>query len=461
MRTMNRILSILVIFACLLAGSDATSINAEADELTTLDRLGYLTLWDGNYDKYSPEIAYNSLHDEYLVVWENVQGPGGIHDIYARRVSGNGKILNWFCVFTGDIYVNITHHSQTPSVAYDSTNDRYLVTWSYFYGWVNPDNHNLGQDWDIRGRYVPWDGSGMDCASTAPVFPIAQESHIREAKPRVAYNSTGDEFLVVYQAASANNPKSFFAEIKGCIVKNGTNRKCVDISSQGIAERDFPDVAYNANRDQYLVVWDIYPSSMDVWAARLTADGDVMWGDPLYPDEFPLANTNVNEQHPTVAACSQSNQFLVVWQQPPPPPNPRTDDDLYGKYMSWWNPPGYYISPTSWIESSTAAQWEPDLTCNWAGTEYLVVWQDQAATPPGAPFEYGIWGKEIRTDQTRTNPFPIIATWGGKNREVPAAAGGKTSFLVAWEHQRNDDPSYRDIWGTILTNAAFLPVIKR
>ncbi len=448
MRTMNRILSTIVIIACLLAGSGATGQAAPAAFPKTLYRPGYLTLWEGDYDKYSPEIAYNSLHDEYLVVWENVQGPGGLHDIYARRVSSRGEVLSWFCVFT-----ELGHNSLNPSVAYDVAHDRYLVAWSYFYG---------GNDWDIKGQYVPWDGSGMTgCVSEEQVFIISASSYVSESKPRVAYNSIGDEFLVVFASPSVTDPSIIFPTIDGCIVKDKTSSKCFNISSPGKANRDFPDVAYNSYRNEYLVVWDFYPASMDIWAARLSADGIVMWGDPGYTGEFPLANTGINEQHPTVAACSQSNQFLVVWQQTR---SGYSDDDLYGKYMWWWAQPpypGYYISPTSWIESSTSNQWEPDLTCNWAGKEYLLAWQDQYNTVPGAPFEYGIWGKQIRTDQSLSKPFPIIATWGGKNREVPVAAGGKTSYLVAWEHLRNADPSYRDIWGAILTNAAFVPRIKK
>ena len=48
-------------------------------------------------NQYSPDIAYNSVHNEYLVVWEN-EWAGGYHDVYARRVSADGRILSWFAV---------------------------------------------------------------------------------------------------------------------------------------------------------------------------------------------------------------------------------------------------------------------------------------------------------------------------------------------------------------------------
>ena len=37
-------------------------------------------------DRFSVDIAYNSIDDEFLVVWHNVWG-GGFRDIYARRVT--------------------------------------------------------------------------------------------------------------------------------------------------------------------------------------------------------------------------------------------------------------------------------------------------------------------------------------------------------------------------------------
>ncbi len=95
-------------------------------------------------NEYSPDIAYNSVHNEYLVVWEN-EWAGGYHDVYARRVSADGRILSWFAVASN------TNKTINPSVAYDPIHDRYLVVFGYDY-WGNDS------DWDINGRFIPWNG---------------------------------------------------------------------------------------------------------------------------------------------------------------------------------------------------------------------------------------------------------------------------------------------------------------
>jgi hypothetical protein len=92
-------------------------------------------------DEYSPDIAYNSNHNEYLVVWENIW-PGGHHDVYAQRVSGDGRLLSWFAVASS------SNRQMNPSAAYDPVHDRYLVVWSY-------DYYGDDSDWDVNGRFIP------------------------------------------------------------------------------------------------------------------------------------------------------------------------------------------------------------------------------------------------------------------------------------------------------------------
>ncbi len=96
--------------------------------------------------KHFPAIAYNSVHNEYLVVW-HTEWVIGTHDIRAQRVSPTGQLL-------GDemlIFANDTRDAAQPSVAYDPVYDRYLVTFIY-------DYFGSGSDWDLYGRFIPWNG---------------------------------------------------------------------------------------------------------------------------------------------------------------------------------------------------------------------------------------------------------------------------------------------------------------
>lgn len=96
------------------------SVQASADVYLSQEIV--VSALDNN--KYSPAVAYNSNHDQYMVVWENVW-PGGHHDIYAQRISSTGQLLSWFAVSVN------TNKQMQPSVAYDPLRDRYLVTWIY------------------------------------------------------------------------------------------------------------------------------------------------------------------------------------------------------------------------------------------------------------------------------------------------------------------------------------------
>ena len=60
----------------------------------------------------------------YEFVWHNTW-PGGNHDIYARRVSGDDQILSWFAVSAG------SNDRTQPAVTYNATNDEYLIVWMY------------------------------------------------------------------------------------------------------------------------------------------------------------------------------------------------------------------------------------------------------------------------------------------------------------------------------------------
>jgi hypothetical protein len=77
-----------------------------------------ITVSDLDNEQVHPAIAYNETRDQYLVVWQNDWG--GVSDIYAQRLDGEGNLLSWFTVDTG------TNSRIQPTVTYDSINDRYL-----------------------------------------------------------------------------------------------------------------------------------------------------------------------------------------------------------------------------------------------------------------------------------------------------------------------------------------------
>ena len=432
----------LVAVVCLLAGglTDAAGAARAIGPAGPADiyHSPYIVISDTNNWKYSPAIAYNSKHDQFLVAWENRWG-NGLHDIYARRVSGSGQLLGTFVVTAGP------ENRMNPAVAYDSTHDQYLVVWG-----VNTGT-DVDPDWDVAGRFIPWDGP----SASQTEFGIITD-RANTGKPRLVYGLVQDEFLVVWKGADDLGDPTW---IDGALVFDSHSAIGVPISSTA-GDHDYPDLTYNLHNNEFMVVWDVFKpvTGLDVYALRLDGNGKKLGG-----GEFPLAQTTSAEQHPTVAACSKADQYMFVWQNQV---NLSADDNLYGFWMNWDPGVGDYRSTDTYgIEGTTLPQQFPRLACNTSGTEYMLTWHDQYANPLLC---WGVWGATITTNMVVQPAWQVVQPDGPPylqnclNRILPAVAYGGQSALVAWEHDRNDSSGYLDIWAQLLKpHVLYAPAIKK
>ena len=103
-----------------------------------------------------------------------------------------------------------------------------------------------------------------------------------------------------------------------------------------------PGVAYNAERDEHLVVWtgddDTAPfvdDEFEVWARRVGADGQPIGGKFRISDMGADGNAAIDASNATVAYNPDANQYLVVWE---------ADDavdgqnEIYGQRLTWRPP---------------------------------------------------------------------------------------------------------------------------
>ena len=83
-----------------------------------------------------------------------------------------------------------------------------------------------------------------------------------------------------------------------------------------------PAVAYNARRNEYLVVWSgdddtgpLVNDEFEIFAQRLTAGGDeVGANDRRISDMGPNGDTAYSAQDPAVAYNPTSDEYLVAWE---------------------------------------------------------------------------------------------------------------------------------------------------
>ena len=377
--------------------------------------------------EHSPSVAYNSNHDEYLVVWENDWG-GGYHDIYAQRVTSNGKLLSWFSVT-----VDNTHNKGNPSVAYDKVNDRYLVVFAY-------DFWGDGSDWDIYGRYIPWYGP----ESFMVEFPICTWTS-QQLHPVVAYGFSALSHLVVW----SNDPEGGAIYLSGRILfaDNSGMGDIFTVAAGGV-DRDFPDVTYNLARNEFLVVYDVnniyQGTSYDIYGIRLRGDGV-----PIGSGEFTIAGWTAFEAYASVAACDQANQYIVAWQSDQD--SGETEWAIYTRYLNGDAVPGnIYL-----MDDFSDMQIQVDVSCNYIGNKYQLAWEYQYVNN-----EYGVWGRIAYPNEEMSNKFEISPPGWIDGRHQPAIGGGRSTYLVAWEQERFPDGNL-DIHGKLLRYASFLPITIR
>jgi hypothetical protein len=382
-------------------------------------------------DEYEPKIAFNSKHREYLVVWENLWSEED-HDVYARRVSSTGSVLNEFAVSTG------SYNQMNPSVAYDPINDRYLVIFVY-------DYDGTGRDWDIVGRFIPWDGPNQGLVD----FSICNWSS-NQRHPELVYGRAMEEFLATWTNAPEGQPTYISARR---IYANGTGFPDDPfLITSGPEYRDFSDVTYNLHRNEYLVTWDVDKGSgnLDIYGKRLDGYGNTLTGgDPPVLGEFPIAGWPALEKWSAVAACEKADQYLVAWQSDKG--TGQADFAIYARYLNGDAFPVYItlIVDTSQYDVNV------DVACNAFGDRYLLAYQNLYVGG-----DYGIWARTAFPNFSLGPEFEVIGPHQDADREFAAIGGGSSNFLMAWEHDR-DFGVNKDIYGRIIGYSLNLPLIGK
>jgi len=182
----------------------------------------------------------------------------------------------------------------------------------------------------------------------------------------------------------------------------------------------------------------------DVFGTRFTGTGI-----PLAGGEFGIAGWPGAEIIPSVAACRETDQYLVAWQNDQP--------DIYARFIKG---DGSLDGGPLHLEFTSVAETKSQVACNSAGNQFLVVWQQQFSSATGP---YGIWGQFVNTDKTLGADFGIMTPTGGVTAEftTPVVAGGNVNYLTVWEHDRAGT-AFQDIHGRLITPyAVFLPLMLR
>jgi hypothetical protein len=345
-----------------------------------------------------PQVAFNSRHGEFLVVWEE-EIHGGEVAIYGRRVGLDGETK-------GDAFA-IQHFANRqlglPEVAYSVKQDKYLVVFTEKVSSTNYDIAVVPVSWNGvvgSGYFIDWDSEW-------------------DWYPTVAYNVQNDEYLVVWE---------------NCISCQGGTRR--DIKAQRIDAstgallswryvagsdnviRRLPAVAYNFSRNEYLIAYTRH--------SNLSTVGDIVGLRTNFNMSWPVLSEiqiTLSGYPPQVdvAIAAGPDEYMVVW------------DEDYGatKNSIWGRRVGGDGSLHSFIplaNDTGKIRFEPEVSFG-DGGHYLVTWRYVGGT-------WDIFGRHVRAGQNSPEgpEFPIDD--GAGHQKVPAVScAGSSPCLVVYEDE--------------------------
>ncbi len=433
---------------------------------------------NANIDAFAPRVAYNATDNEYLVVWQSDDDTGGLVDnefeIYAQRINaatgalvgGRIRVSQMGAVDGSNVF-----RGNTPAVAWNSTNNRYLVVWS-----GDDDSAPLvDNENEIFGALL--NNTGGTVASQFRISVMGNDAESDPAirddfaafNPRVAYNATSNEFLVVWvgdndSGGVVDNENEVFGRRinaqTGALLGSQTRISSMGTPSNANIDTQLPDVAWNSANNRYLIVWhsdndtggqvdnenEIYGELVDNLLNEVAAQFRISFMGATD------GSTTFNGFAPAVAYNPEDNEFLTVWYG---------DDDTMGLLDNEFEVFGRRInaqtgallggqlrvSETGGTGDAGFDAVNPTVAYNSSSDAYLVAWQGDELMDN----KNDVFGKRVsRTGVVIDSEAFAISNMGdgvagffGGNAAIAANPSGE-NFLTVWTGDDNTAPLVND-----------------
>lgn len=212
-----------------------------------------------------PVVAANTLTGDYLVAWygnpdlstSNLQ-----YEIYGQLLNSSGaevgtdfQISN---VGTGE--GNRTPGPDPPGIAYNSTNNEYLVAWYANY----LANH---EEYEIWGQRLSATGAQVPSTTDFRISSVGAEgdSSTGAFNPSVSYGSGDNQYLVAWYGNTGSEVEICGQRITGEGAEVGGDVRLSNTGAAGDTSREafFPATTYNSQANEFFANWYGDPLATD------------------------------------------------------------------------------------------------------------------------------------------------------------------------------------------------------
>jgi len=337
-------------------------------------------------------------------------------------------------------------------VAFNPDDNEYLVVW------VSNALTELQAVNDIYGRRI----SAVSNERIGIDFRISSQSdankHHSSNGPKVVYNATSHEYLVVwYGSGLIDSPDKFFevygqrlsrtGKAIGSIFRISFTTDLGKVNTSFVRSNSQVDIAWNSTNNEYMVIWqgmgepeDIV--KMEIYGQRLKANGE------LLGKYFRISHTgdqgiNFHANAPAIAYNSRDNQYLVVWSGGF---KDESKVEVWGRGLSVGGvspTPEFRISQVSEIGANRRAG-SPRVVYANTNNEYFVVFQANGVRGEGNSEVNEIFGQRIdgaTLTEIGANDFRVSNTSDASNRANKPAVAFNTvakEYLVIWRNIRQN-----------------------
>jgi hypothetical protein len=458
-----------------------------------------------SYQATNSSVAYNSLRDEYLVVWSGNHVGEKLDpdekEIYGQRVdaSSGSLIGNMLRISYMGPFEDPLYYAASPDVAYNPTRDEFLVVWT------GSDNTGVlvNLEFEIWGQSLSYDDhdelslkyNNIRISDMGPDGNVDYDAF----DPAVAYDWIKDQYLVVWRGDD-NTPPLVNEEFEifgqylyyqlDVLIPDGDEFRISFMGPDGNPNYDAlgPDVAYNSTSGDYLVVWSgdhhfgLMDDEFEISGRRIFADRsfDHIY---LYSDMGGIYNNDYIAFSPAVTYNPQDDEWLIVWAgNEYYSPISFGEYEIFGQFVKFdvgglpeIGVNDFRISDMGPDENTNYSSAIPDVAYDPHRKLYLVVWRGSDNTPPLVEGEFEIFGQLIDAEsraEVGYNDFRLSDMGPDGDilyhAERPSVSFSDTnsSFLVVWYGDDNTAPLVSDeleIFGQRYAHEllTFLPLIVK
>lgn len=342
-----------------------------------------------NSSSTGPSLAYNSTDDNYLMVYSSDTG-GGTYEIVGQFLTGNGATSGSEFVISNEADQN----TGAPEVLFNDETDRFFVVWQ----------DGSGSSVQVVASILDSDGSVL-----TDDFLVDEDGSVHQLQPQIARNPTADIVLIVWLDASSLSDTEF--KLVGALYdESDSSITSIEISTKKTNVNSH-DVSYSASSEEFAVVWDSQhnPSKSRLTTEYIDANGNLESGvSYLSPGQKAVTN-------PSITYSETANDNLVAWVD--------VEDDVYNVYTQ-----GVTSGSAINVFSAEPGVEITDITIASQGSsdELLLVWTEFDGE------NYSVLGNYVNDDGSATGAENIVIVAASSDPVEPILAFNPEddSFLI-------------------------------